>query len=109
VGHLDGYEENTDERNLIWNCRACNTKLGRIFTRLGLGRRTRQYNPPMAGAKNLGQWMNAVMSMKGESGGDMSVSDAVAVIHATSPDERSGFAREIWAIRRGRTNRIVPF
>jgi hypothetical protein len=45
VGHLDGFEENTDPQNLIWNCRACNTRLGVVFKRLGLGRRTRQYNP----------------------------------------------------------------
>jgi hypothetical protein len=29
----------------------------------GLGTRTRKYNPQIGGAENLGQWMNAVMSM----------------------------------------------
>lgn len=40
------------------------------------------------------------MSMKGKSGGNMSVTDAVEMIHATPPDERSRFVREIWNIRR---------
>jgi len=53
--------------------------------------------------------MNAVMSMKGE-GGTMAVSDAVAMIHATPPEDRSRFAREIWERRRRRgTDRAVPF
>ena len=46
--------------------------------RAGIGRKTRQYNPTGDGAQTLGQWMNAVMSMKGQ-GGDMSVEDAVEI------------------------------
>jgi hypothetical protein len=53
--------------------------------------------------------MNAVTSMKGE-GGTMAVGDAVAMIHATPPEDRSRFAKEIWAIRRRRgTDSMVPF
>jgi hypothetical protein len=53
--------------------------------------------------------MNAVMSMKGD-GGTMTVSDAVAMIHATPPDDRSRFAKEIWTIRKRRgSDRVVPF
>jgi len=49
------------------------------------------------------------MSMKGE-GGTMAVADAVAMIRATTPDERSRLAREIWARRRQHgTERAVPF
>jgi hypothetical protein len=100
VGHLDGHEEHTHWRNLIWNCRSCNTRLGVIFNRLGLGRRTRQYNPGSgAGAQNLGQWLNAVMSMKGESDA-MTVPAAVEMIGATPPENRSRYAREIWRQRR---------
>lgn len=113
VGHLDGHEENTDPANLIWNCRSCNTRLGVVFKRLGLGRRTRQYNPSASGAETLGAWMNAVQSMKGDPGGNMPVADAVAMIHATPPDQRSTFARDVWEIRRrrhGATGRVqVPF
>ena len=43
--------------------------------------------------------MNAVLSMKGQ-GGDLSVPDAVALVHATPPDKRSKFAKEIWRKRR---------
>jgi len=72
-----------------------------VFKRLGLGRLTRQYNPSGGGAKSLGQWLTAVMSMKGESGG-MSVPAAVEMIRATPPEQRSEFAQEIWQRRRAR-------
>jgi hypothetical protein len=84
--------------------------------RAGIGRKTRQYNPARArnpgGAKTLGQWLTAVTSMKGEST-DMAVQDAVAMIHATPPEERSRFAKEIWRLRRAhgtdRRTGDVPF
>jgi hypothetical protein len=64
----------------------------------GIGRKTRQYNPSSndvtSGATNLGAWMNAVASIKGE-GGTMAVSEAVALIHATPPEARSEFARDV--------------
>lgn len=101
VGHLDGHEENTAPENLIWNCRACNTKLGVVYKRLGMGRRTCQYNPSTKGATSLGQWLAAVMSMKGESD-QMGVPAAVEMIRATPAASRSEFAREIWARRRER-------
>lgn len=108
VGHVDGHEENTAPVNLFWTCRSCNVKSGNAMRRAGLGRLTRQYNP-VEGAENLGQWMNAVMSMKGD-GGTMAVGDAVAMIRATDPADRSRFAREIWARRRQHgTDRPVPF
>jgi hypothetical protein len=65
-----------------------------VFKRLG--RRTRQFNP---GAQSLGQWLVAVTSIKGESN-QMTVPDAVAMIHNTPPARRCEFAREIWARRR---------
>jgi hypothetical protein len=36
VRHLDGREENSRPENLIWNCRACNTRLGLVFKRPGI-------------------------------------------------------------------------
>ena len=108
-GHLDGFEENTEPENLIWNCRACNTKLGVVYKRLRLGRRTRQYNPASQGAESLGQWLTAVTSMKGESDA-MTVPAAVEMIRATPPERRSEFAREIWEKRRQHgTEKQVPF
>jgi hypothetical protein len=79
--------------------------------RLGLGRRTVQSNPPAQGARNLAQWLMAVLSMKSEST-HMSVPEAVAMIRATSPEKRSEFAQEIWRRRKERgTDRWseVPF
>ncbi|HBY64292.1 MAG TPA: hypothetical protein DEH78_31090, partial [Solibacterales bacterium] len=62
-----------------------------------------------AGARSLGQWLTAVMATKGLSDA-MSVSDAVAMIRATSPDARSEFAHEIWSRRRRKsTDKQVPF
>jgi len=109
VGHLDGHEENTAPENLIWNCRSCNTRLGALFKSLGIGRRTRQYNPGQKGATSLGKWLAAVMSVKSESDA-MTVPAAVEMIRATPPARRSQFAREIWARRREHgTDTQVPF
>jgi hypothetical protein len=108
VGHVNGHEEDYSPVNLFWTCRPCNVRCGNTLRRAGLGRLTRQYNPA-SGADSLGQWMNAVMSMKGD-GGTMEVADAVAMVRATQPEDRSRFAREIWAKRRKRgTDREVPF
>lgn len=113
VEHVDGFEEHTEPRNLTWACRACNTIKGVVFRNAGLGRRTRQWNPgkETKGARNLGQWLNAVMAIRGE-GGTMSIPEAVAMIHATPHSKRSEFAGEIWSRRRARgTDRKeeVPF
>jgi len=82
---------------------------GNALRRYGLGRFTRQYNPGAAGAEALAVWMNAVMSMKGE-GGTIAVAEAVAMIRATAPEDRSRFPCEIWVRRRQRgTDRGVPF
>ena len=101
VGHLDGHEENSDPKNLVWNCRSCNTRLGHIFKVLGIGRRTRQYNPETQGAQSYEQYVTALDALKG---GNlfMSVDAAVSIIHATSPEDRSYYARQIWRIRKQR-------
>ncbi|HEV2388838.1 MAG TPA: hypothetical protein VGS20_16465 [Candidatus Acidoferrales bacterium] len=70
-----------------------------MMARAGLGRRTRQFNPRSEGAQSLAQWVTAVLSMKRESDA-MSPAAAVEMIHATPPDRRSAFAREIWRLRR---------
>jgi hypothetical protein len=98
IEHVDGFEENGAPENLTWSCRRCNTKKGAVFARAGRGRRTRQFNPG-GGARNVAQWVNAVMALKGE-GGTMSLSDAIAMVHATPHSKRSEFAREIWERRR---------
>jgi len=99
VAHVDGNESNGSPQNLGPTCRSCNAKVAHVMKRAGIGRRTRQYNPGGEGAQTLAQWMAAVMSMKGESD-QMSVSEAVEMIHATPASARSHFAREIWRLRR---------
>jgi hypothetical protein len=109
VGHVNGHEEDNSPANLFWSCRSCNVRCGNALRREGLGRPTRQFNPASEGAPNLGAWVNAVQSMKGDAGGDMPVSEAVAMVRATSPDQRSEFARQVWRLRRQRgTDRAVP-
>jgi hypothetical protein len=98
---VDGYEENTDPANLAWACRSCNTTIGVTFKHAGLGRRTRQFNPASQGAQTLGQWMTAVLSMKGKSDA-IDPASAIALIHATPAERRSRFAQEIWRLRRER-------
>jgi hypothetical protein len=109
---VDGHEENTARHNLIWTCRSCNVLCANALRRAGIGRKTRQYNPASEGAKTLGQWLTAVTSMKGESS-EMTVQNAVAMIHATPPETRSRFAKEIWRRRRAhgtdRRGEEVPF
>jgi hypothetical protein len=86
---------------MAWTCRVCNSTFGFVFRRVGLGRRTRQFNPNAEGARSLGQWITAVLAMRGESDA-IDVPAAVAVIHATPAEQRSRFAKEIWRIRRQR-------
>jgi hypothetical protein len=99
VAHIDGNESNSEAWNLGLTCRSCNAKVAHIMKGLGMGRRTKQYNPRGEGARTLGQWMAAVMSMKGESD-QMRADDAVEMIHATPATDRSRFAREVWRLRR---------
>ena len=101
VGHVNGHEENGDPDNLFWSCRACNVASGITLWRAGLGRSTRQFNPSSAGAQSLGQWVIAVSVMRGDSR-EMDLEDAIKIIHATPPERRSEYAREIWRIRKER-------
>ena len=113
IGHLNGDESDFRPENLCWTCRSCNTKMGQLFARMGVGKRTHQYNPAR-GATSLGAWLNAVSSIKGE-GGSMSIPAAVAMIHSTPAATRTRFAKEIWRARRrhygrtGRSDSDVPF
>lgn len=68
---------------------------------------------PADGARSLAEWVTAVMAVKGQAS-EMPVDSAVEVIRATPPEQRSQFARQIWAKRRehyGPTGRAdsVPF
>lgn len=107
VHHVDGHEENPNPSNLAWACRSCNTLIGVAMKRAGVGRRTRQFNPE--GARNLAQWLQAVLSVKGQSS-DMTVRQAVDTIRATPAARRSDFAYQIWERRKEHgTDRRIPF
>lgn len=111
IDHVDGREENTNPENLIYLCRSCNTTKGAHFARAGAGRLTNQYNPAgsSSGARSMGQWVNALMVLKGHSD-SMPLSRAIAMVHATPASRRSEFAQEIWRRRRARgTDTEVPF
>lgn len=97
---MNGEESDTRADNLAWSCRPCNVTVGNVMRRAGIGRVTCQYNPRAAGASSLGEYLSAVRILKGEVTGD--VSEAVRTVHATSPDQRSEFASEIWRIRKER-------
>ena len=106
--HVDGHEENTNPANLLYLCRSCNTKKGLHFRNAGRGRLTNQFNPGRAaGAASLGQWITALLVLKGESDA-MTLPAAIAMVHATSAAERSNFASQIWQRRRARSGE-VPF
>jgi len=99
---VDGDEQNSSRNNLAWACRSCNVTIGAAMKRHGLGVRARQFNPAVdTGARTLGQWITAVLSMKGESDA-MEPSAAVEMIRATPAARRSRFAQEIWQARRER-------
>ncbi len=125
VEHINGKEADNAPANLAYACRSCNTAKGALFAALGLGKRTAQFNPAAAGAKNLAQWVMAVASIKkrdprtgrlrsGDSSKQrlMPVAEAVAMIRATPPDRRSEFARDVWNLRRQHgtaSGSAVPF
>ena len=101
VAHLDGHEENTEENNLSWSCRSCNSLSSNTLRNAGKGRLTRQFNPSR-GARNVGEWMQAVGAItphiyRGDRGisSTMPVSEAVAIIRATPHARRSQFASEL--------------
>ena len=125
VEHINGDEADNSPENLAYACRPCNTKKGALFAKLGIGRKTRQYNPsrrgrlaysPSANARpitSLGGWLEALFTLRGM-GSDTSpraIRAAAERIRATPPDLRSEFAHEIWGRRRARGTDTwaVPF
>jgi hypothetical protein len=83
--------ENTRRSNRVWNCRSCNTKLGVVFKRLGLGRWTRQFNP---GARTLADYVQAVIQHRRGAR-----DEAGRIIHETPKEKRREFAAQIWERR----------
>lgn len=98
VDHIDGYESNVNPSNLMRACKACNTRKGILFARLGLGRKTVQRNPAKAGRVSMKQYGDAIKVMRGVFDGD--VSAAMATIQAASPSLRSAYTSQTWKTRR---------
>lgn len=115
VMHLNGNESDGGRKNLAWGCRSCNTKLGKMFSKLGKGVKTRQYNPSGGkGAQSVGAWLSAIQIVKYGAPGDMAA--AVETIRNTPAGRRSEFSKQAWSARRkvyGRSGRAdagdVPF
>jgi len=105
VHHRNGDESDFSRRNLCWACKSCNTRDGAKKARLGIGKRTRQYNPDKkGGAKNIAEYAIAAAShTRGahDEGG--------AIIHHTPKSKRRFYAREFADIKRQRgTDRRNP-
>jgi hypothetical protein len=99
VHHVNGDEDDGDDRNLMWACRKCNTKIGVLMKNAGVGRRTVQYNPSKGrGGSQLAKYGAAIKVMRGEFPGD--VSAAVATIYSTPPSVRSAYTARTWKVRK---------
>ena len=100
VGHIDGDETNTTQKNLVWTCRPCNAKVAAVMKRAGVGRPTNQYNPKRKGATDYREYARALGILDGSAMGN--VRDAVALIHSTPKARRSEFQKDIWQVRKDR-------
>jgi hypothetical protein len=97
--HITGNENDGDPNDLMWACKACNTYLGFLYKKLGIGRRTRQYNPAKGTRRQqLEAYGAAIKVMRGEWEGD--VSKAVATIRGTPRDVRSAYTARTWPVRK---------
>lgn len=94
VHHVQGTE---DQADTTWACRSCNTRLGRWMKRVGIGKRTRQYNPGKA-IPDYSHYMWSIGVARGVIQGD--ADQAWADILATDPELRSRWTRESWGARK---------
>jgi hypothetical protein len=100
VDHVNGNESDYAAKNLVWACKACNTRKGLLFRRKGLGVITSQSNPSRSrgGKAQMDAYAAAIKVMRGDFEGD--VSKAVATIRATPPAVRSAYTSRTWSMRR---------
>lgn len=117
VDHIDGIEDHGEQENLAYSCRGCNVTKANAMREAGLGKKTRQYNPPKPakGAKTLAEWVWAVsrVQRRDKRTGALlprdnwkvyappkEVAAAVAMIRATPHHRRAEFAADLRAKRR---------
>jgi hypothetical protein len=118
--HILGDESDGSADNLMWACKSCNGKVGHKMRKNGIGKLTRQYNPPRARGgrrEQMKAYGDAIKVMRGDFDGD--VGRAVATIRSTPRDIRSAFTARSWPVRKqkygpsGRQMRLgfsdVPF
>lgn len=101
VDHVDGDESHGHPDNLAWACKSCNAIKAAIQKRLGIGRRTRQYNPRKSRGRVSGQMQaygNAIKVMRGVFPGDASA--AMDTILSTPASVRSAYTAKTWATRK---------
>jgi hypothetical protein len=118
VDHVDGNESNGAPHNLLYACKSCNGKKAAIMRKVGIGKLTRQLNPPHGRARAQGQrslkaYGDAIKVMRGQFPGD--VAAAVRTIHATPASVRSAYTSRSWSTRKaiygpsGRGQGELPF
>jgi hypothetical protein len=112
--HISGNEADLIPENLMWACKACNTRLGFLYRDNGIGKRTVQYNPSKGTKREqMERYAAAIKVMRGQFEGD--IGHAVSVIRSTPREIRSSYTSRTWPVRRqmygdsGRANPIrVP-
>lgn len=111
--HISGREEDLEPENLMWACKACNTALGFLYKKHGLGRRTVQYNPSKGSRREqMEHYAAAIKVMRGQFEGDIGA--AMDTIRSTPRDIRSAYTSKTWPVRRqmygeaGRANPRIP-
>jgi hypothetical protein len=102
IDHVSGNESDSSPKNLLWACKACNTKKGLLFRRKGIGKLTSQSNPSkrIGGSRKaqMDAYGAAIKVMRGDFEGD--VSKAVATIRATPAAIRSAYTSRSWPLRK---------
>jgi hypothetical protein len=94
AGHVDGYEEHNDPANVSPTCRPCNNALAAHFTRAGVGRLTRQFNPAAKAAANPEDYAGIVAAMMTEEHTGR-LRAAIRRMQATPHASRNAYAREL--------------
>jgi HNH endonuclease len=95
VDHVDGVESHGWPGNLIWACRACNTRKGAHFRRVGVGVPTAQFNPA-APVSSYSDWADLCDAVRGDLPASRAdVLQAVRRIQATPADLRRRFAERM--------------